>query len=59
MFLITWFLFLLLWSIPMMLIELGTGRYTKKAVIGSFQQFMGEKFSWCGAWISMVTFFIT
>lgn len=58
-FLITWFLFLLLWSIPMMLIELGTGRYTKKAVIGSFQQFMGEKFSWCGAWISMVTFFIT
>ncbi|CAG2209339.1 unnamed protein product [Mytilus edulis] len=43
----------------MLLIEYGTGRYTKKAIIGSFQQFMGEKGSWCGAWISMVTFFIS
>ncbi|CAC5414744.1 unnamed protein product [Mytilus coruscus] len=58
-FLIVWSLFLLLWSIPMLLIEYGTGRYTKKAIIGSFQQFMGEKGSWCGAWISMVTFFIS
>lgn len=58
-FLIVWSLFLFLWSIPMLLIEYGTGRYTKKAIIGSFQQFMGEKGSWCGAWISMVTFFIS
>ncbi|XP_050389162.2 uncharacterized sodium-dependent transporter HI_0736 [Patella vulgata] len=41
------------------MIEYGTGRYTQKAVIGSFREFIGDKAAWCGAWISMVTFFIS
>ena len=59
MFLIVWILFLVLWSSPMLLIEYGTGRYTRKAVIGSFRSLLGEGAAWCGAWISMVTFLIS
>ena len=58
MFLIVWFLFLFLWSSPLLLLEYGTGRYTKKAVVGSFKALIGDNNLWCGAWISLVTFFI-
>lgn len=58
-FLIAWVLFLVLWSSPMLLIEYGTGRYTRKAVIGSFRHIIGDGATWCGAWITMVTFLIS
>ncbi|XP_060592093.1 uncharacterized sodium-dependent transporter YocR-like [Ruditapes philippinarum] len=58
-FLIVWLMFLFLWSSPLLLLEYGTGRYTKKAVLGSFRQFLGDNHIWCGAWISMVTFCIS
>ncbi|XP_048729243.1 uncharacterized sodium-dependent transporter YhdH-like isoform X1 [Ostrea edulis] len=58
-FLLVWAIFLVLWSSPMLLIEYGTGRYTRKAVIGSFREILGEGAAWCGAWISMVTFLIS
>ncbi|XP_061178208.1 uncharacterized sodium-dependent transporter HI_0736-like [Saccostrea echinata] len=58
-FLLAWVLFLVLWSSPMLLIEYGTGRYTRRAVIGSFRAILGEGAAWCGAWISMVTFLIS
>ncbi|CAG5124480.1 unnamed protein product, partial [Candidula unifasciata] len=58
-FLIVWVIFLLLWSIPMLTVEYGTGRYTQKAVIGSFRQLVGDKAAWCGAWICMVSFMIS
>ncbi|OWF38829.1 uncharacterized protein LOC110465744 [Mizuhopecten yessoensis] len=58
-FLIVWMIFLFLWSSPMLIIEYGTGRYTKKAIIGSFRELLGDKAAWCGAWISMVTFLIS
>ncbi|XP_060077714.1 uncharacterized sodium-dependent transporter YocR-like [Ylistrum balloti] len=58
-FLIVWMLFLFLWSSPMLIIEYGTGRYTKKAIIESFRKILGDKAAWCGAWISMVTFLIS
>ncbi|XP_052765011.1 uncharacterized sodium-dependent transporter YhdH-like [Mya arenaria] len=58
-FLITWMLFLFLWSSPLLIIEYGTGRYSKKAVLGSFRKFLGDNHMWCGAWITMVTFCIS
>ncbi|KAH3712231.1 hypothetical protein DPMN_071916 [Dreissena polymorpha] len=58
-FLIVWVIFLFLWSSPLLMLEYGTGRYTKKAVLGSFREFIGDKHIWCGAWISMVTFAIS
>lgn len=58
-FLIVWVLFLFLWSSPLLMLEYGTGRYTKKAVLGSFRKFLNDNHIWCGAWISMVTFCIS
>ncbi|KAL5015281.1 hypothetical protein ScPMuIL_009551 [Solemya velum] len=58
-FILVWVMFLALWSVPMLLIEYGVGRFTRRALIGSFRHFLGEKFAWCGAWMVMVSFFIS
>nr|KAI8736934.1 hypothetical protein BgiMline_026088 [Biomphalaria glabrata] len=58
-FIIVWVIFLLLWSIPILIVEYGTGRFTQKAVIGSFQELGGAKVTWCGAWICLVSFCIS
>ncbi|XP_064597738.1 uncharacterized sodium-dependent transporter YocR-like [Liolophura sinensis] len=57
-FLMVWVLFLFLWSIPMLLIEYTMGRYTKTAIVQSFRFFIGNKATWCGAWVSFVPFAI-
>ncbi|XP_012935524.1 uncharacterized sodium-dependent transporter HI_0736, partial [Aplysia californica] len=54
-----WVLFLVLWSIPMLTIEYGTGRYTQKAVVASFRQLVGDRAAWMGAWVCMVSFMIS
>ena len=57
-FLLVWFLFLFTWSIPLLLIEYGTGRFTKSAAIISFKKMLGPKTMWCGAFIGFVSFAI-
>ncbi|KAK3782395.1 hypothetical protein RRG08_033036 [Elysia crispata] len=57
-FLLVWLLFLLIWSIPMIMIEYATGRYTHKAVVGSFRELIGARASWCGLWICVTSFLI-
>ncbi|RUS83463.1 hypothetical protein EGW08_008779 [Elysia chlorotica] len=57
-FLLVWILFLLLWSVPMVTIEYATGRYTRRAVVGSFTQLIGPRAAWCGVWICLVSFLI-
>lgn len=54
-FLLVWLLFLFFWSIPIILIEYGTGRYTKKATIASFQELAGPKSAWAGGWIGVIS----
>ena len=54
-FLIPWFIFLLLWSIPLIVIEFSIGRKTRKGVIGSFATLMGAKYTWMGAFVAFVT----
>ena len=54
-FLLVWFLFLLIWSIPICLIEYGIGRYTKKSVIESFAKMIGPSYRWMGVFISLET----
>ncbi|XP_013385476.1 sodium-dependent dopamine transporter-like [Lingula anatina] len=58
-FLIVWVCFLFMWSSPMLLLEYSIGRYTKKAVLQSFRDFVGDKATWCGAFVTLVTFFIS
>lgn len=55
MFLIVWFMFLLLWSIPICLIEYGVGRYTKSSVVESFAKVLGPSYRWMGGFIAVLT----
>jgi NSS family neurotransmitter:Na+ symporter len=58
-FLLLWFIFLLVWSIPILLAEFSIGKTYKKGVIGSFASAAGEKYTWMGFFIAMCTLFIT
>ncbi len=54
-FLIPWAIFLILWSIPLIIIEFSIGRKTRKGVIGSFSEIMGSKYSWMGGFVAFCT----
>ena len=51
-FLIAWVVFLLLWSIPLILVEFAMGRETRCGPIGAFTRLVGERFAWMGAWVA-------
>ncbi|MFE8697866.1 sodium-dependent transporter [Cytobacillus sp. FJAT-53684] len=58
-FLIGWAVFLFLWSLPLIMVEIYIGRRTRMGTIGSFRQFIGEKFAWFGPFITIVLLGIT
>jgi len=53
-FLVAWACFLLLWSVPLLIIEFGMGKGTRRGAIGAFVSTLGERFAWMGAWIAFV-----
>jgi NSS family neurotransmitter:Na+ symporter len=58
-FLVAWIVFLLLWSIPLVLAEYAIGRKCRMGVVGSITRIAGEKFAWVGAFVAFVTTAIT
>ena len=58
-FLVAWFFFLLVWSIPIIMLEFGMGRKTRSGPIKSFMQLMGPRWAWMGAFCVFVTTAIT
>lgn len=58
-FLIGWAVFLFLWSLPLIMVEIFIGRRTRMGTIGSFRKFVGEKFAWFGPFITIVLIGIT
>ena len=54
-FLILWLLFLLVWSIPLLLAGFSIGKRYKKGVIGSYASFGGPRFAWGGFFITLTT----
>ncbi len=59
-FMIAWIVALLLWSIPVLMMEGLLGRETRMGCIGAFKKWMGEKYAWLGAllaWISLAIAF--
>ena len=50
-FLVAWVVFLLLWSIPLILLEFGMGRKTRSGPIKAFIEMMGPRWAWMGAFI--------
>jgi neurotransmitter:Na+ symporter, NSS family len=53
-FLVAWAVFLLLWSIPLLILEFGMGKATRSGPIGAFVKTIGPKFAWMGAWVAFV-----
>lgn len=54
-FLIPWVIFLLVWSVPLIIAELAIGKYTRYGPIGGIAKLAGEKFAWMGAFIAFVS----
>lgn len=50
-FLIPWIIFLFAWSIPLLILEFGLGKGTRKGTVGAFGKVMGEKYGWMGAYV--------
>lgn len=57
-FIILWILFLLVWSIPILLAEFSIGKKYQKGVIGAFAETLGKKYTWVGFFITACTLFI-
>ncbi len=54
-FILLWIVFLVIWSIPLLLAEFSIGKKFKKGVIGSFGSITGKKFAWMGFFITICT----
>lgn len=54
-FIIAWIIFLFLWSIPLLIIEISIGKKTRLGVIGAFGKMMGKNFAWMGTFVAFVT----
>jgi NSS family neurotransmitter:Na+ symporter len=57
-FLIPWAIFLLAWSIPLLLIEFAMGKAARRGPIGAFATLIGESWAWMGAWVALCATFI-
>jgi len=53
-FLVAWVVFLLAWSVPLLILEFAMGKATRQGAIGSFVKTLGPGFAWMGAWIAFV-----
>jgi len=51
-FLVAWVVFLLLWSVPLLILEFGMGKGTRYGPIGAFAKTVGANFGWMGAWVA-------
>ncbi len=51
---LAWVVFLLLWSVPLIIAEYMIGRRFRLGVIGSFMKGMGQRFAWMGAFVAFV-----
>ena len=53
-FLLAWIVFLLVWSVPLIIAEYALGRKGRMGVVGTIAKVAGEKFAWMGAFIAFV-----
>lgn len=58
-FVLVYLLALILWSAPLLMVEMAIGRKTGLGPIGGFRDFVGEKFTWMGGWMVGVCMLIT
>ena len=53
-FLVAWVIFLLVWSVPLIIAEYALGRQSRMGVVGTFARIAGERFAWMGAFVGFV-----
>ncbi|MFV2007824.1 MAG: sodium-dependent transporter [Longimicrobiales bacterium] len=53
-FLVAWVVFLLIWSVPLLILEFAMGKGTRRGTVGSFIKTLGPGFAWMGAWVAFV-----
>ena len=53
-FLVAWVVFLMLWSVPLILAEFALGKKMRNGTVGTFARMMGDRFAWMGGWIAWV-----
>jgi neurotransmitter:Na+ symporter, NSS family len=51
-FLVAWVTFLLLWSIPLILVEFAMGKRARQGPVGAFARIAGKNMAWMGAWVA-------
>jgi len=51
-FLFAWAVFLLLWSVPLILVEFAMGRETRRGPVVAFARLLGRGSAWMGAWVA-------
>jgi neurotransmitter:Na+ symporter, NSS family len=52
-FLIAWVVFLLIWSVPLMMAEFAFGKRTRKGTVGAVAALIGQRFAWMGGWAAL------
>lgn len=52
-FLVAWVVFLLIWSVPLMMVEFAFGKRTRKGTVGAFAELVGGKWAWMGGWAAL------
>jgi len=57
-FLIPWLLFLFIWSVPLLMVELSMGQHVRKGPYGAFLALLGPKLSWMGGFVSLCAMLI-
>ena len=53
-FLVAWVVFLLVWSLPLIIAEYALGQRGRQGVVGTFARLAGPKFAWAGAFVAFV-----
>lgn len=53
-FLFAWFIFLLVWSVPLIITEYALGRKGRMGVVGTVAKIAGRRFGWMGAFVGFV-----
>lgn len=54
-FLIPWVVFLLIWSLPLIIAEFALGKSGRMGPVGTISKFGGKKYTWMGAFVAMVS----
>lgn len=57
-FLVPWMIFLVLWSLPLLVGEFGLGRAARRSPIGTFATLVGRQFAWMGGFLVLTTVMI-